>query len=347
MSGLGSDSTDYGTLKDDVEQGVNASISSSARALSERLVLHPNVTEPELIPKQAQAPYEEAPVVGIAVKLISISSLDMASCTFSADFNINVAWKGADKDNGPDIQFYNIVEEVERDQAATKKGDEGWEWFYRVRCRGTFNQMYDLHRFPFDSQDLKIDVRLKSACRLEHLAWGANGEACSCDPRALMDEFMLTDAKVDHCYMPSYKFGKLAGYDPEARLIFTVRRKPDYWVINFGIVSSVLCSMMGCAYGIPVENIGERLGVAMTLVLTMTATKYLMMEKLPSVAYMTYLDWHILICGFLLCVLTVQISLTSLIGHALAKRLEHICLPILATLWLLYHIGAGYMAMKM
>jgi hypothetical protein len=337
---------DYGSVDNDLE--ANDVSSKPPTNLCSRVVLHPTVESEDLIPAECQADYRDAPEVGVAVKVISISALDMANNTFSADFNVNVAWRGAE-DAGPDVQFYNVLEVIEQERSPEeggKKGQDGWDFFYRVRCRATFRQMYDLQRFPYDFQDLRIDVRLKSACKLRPLSWGPNGEACSCDPRALMDEFILTDAKVDHCYMPSYKFGKLAGYDPEAGIILQVKRKPKFWVVNFGIVSSILCSLMACTYAIPVENIGERLGVAFTLVLTMTATKYLMMEKLPSVAYLTYLDWHILFCGMMLFLLTVQLGLTPLLGIALTVRMEHATLPIYAAVWVLYHCVIAWIVLR-
>lgn len=309
----------------------------------------------DAIPTECQKDYVDAQVVGIAVKVISLAELNMAANTFLADFNVNVAWVGGAED-GPEIQFYNMVTEIEREQVPLPqsdskgngkfvcKGKKGlhdgqtqWSWYYRVRVRGIFRQAYQLESFPFDMQDLQVDVRLKSKCRLMPLHWGLNGEAAACDPRALMDEFTLVGAGVDCKYMPSYKFGRLDGYDPEATLVFQVLRKSTFWVVSYGLVASMVCSLVACAYAIPIDDLGERLGVAMTLVLTMSATKYLMLEKLPSVSYFTLLDIHIVICCLSLMFLTVQIGLTTLIGPSEMEAFEQMFLPAVCMLWLGYH----------
>jgi len=316
----------------------------------------PTVSTIDAIPKGCREEFDDTPVVGIAVKVISIADLNMANDTFFADFNVNVAWVGGEED-GPEIQFYNMVTEIERVQVPVPqsdgkgngkfvcKGKKGshdgetqWSWYYRVRYRGVFRQEYKLETFPFDMQDLTVDVRLKSKCRLTPLHWGADGETCSCDPRAVMDEFTLVGAGVESKYMPSHKFGRLEGYDPEATLVFQVLRKSTFWVVSYGLVATMVCSLIACTYAIPVANVGERLGVAMTLVLTMTATKYLMEEKLPSVSYFTLLDIHIWVCCLLLVGLTVQIGFTRLVGAQRMDDFETWFLPATCITWVGYHV---------
>jgi len=332
---------EYGALASAADRRFSADLEANKSHLAFATQEHPDVKTIEEIPKQCQGPYETAMEVGIACKVISISNVDLAAGTFMADININVAWKGKTKDDGPAIQLYNVVELSEQERSpeeGAKKGSKGWDWFYRVRCRGTFRQEYFLHHFPFDQQRLSVNVRLKKQVRLTKLAWGFSGEACSCDPRAMTDEFALEAAYVRHRYMPSYKFGDLDGYDPEAALIFTVKRRPLFWVVSYGLVASFVCSMMGCCYAIPASDIADRLGVALTLFLTMTATKFLMAEKLPSVSYFTLLDIHVVICGLLLMSLTVQLSCTPLLGVYHMERVEQWMLPTIAVIWLVYHV---------
>lgn len=344
----------YGSLGGVVFDGTTADV-EAAEVGSFTTSGDPTVSTIDAIPKGCRGDFAEAPVVGIAVKVISISDLNMAGNTFLADFNVNVAWVGG-KEDGPEIQFYNIVTEIEREQVPVPQSDEKgsgkfvckgkkgshdgetqWSWYYRVRCRGVFRQEYKLESFPFDMQDLKVDVRLKSRCRLVPLHWGSNGEACACDPRALMDEFTLVGAGVDSKYLPSYKFGRLDGYDPEATIVFQVLRKSTFWVVSYGLVASMVCTLMACTYAIPIDNIGERLGVAMTLVLTMTATKYLMQERLPTVSYLTLLDIHIVICCLLLMVITVQIGFTTIVGTREMEAIETWLLPAIGIAWFGYH----------
>eukprot|EP00747_Dinoflagellata_sp_TGD_P182491 gnl/TRDRNA2_/TRDRNA2_36762_c0_seq1.p1 gnl/TRDRNA2_/TRDRNA2_36762_c0~~gnl/TRDRNA2_/TRDRNA2_36762_c0_seq1.p1 ORF type:complete len:383 (-),score=49.99 gnl/TRDRNA2_/TRDRNA2_36762_c0_seq1:70-1218(-) len=309
------------------------------QSLAETVQAHPPVVRVEDMPEEHRRKYAEVSEVGIAMKIVSISNVDMAQDSFDACFNIIVAWKG-EKEDGPELHIYNAQLGIEMEKQDIKSGSKGWDWFYRVRVQGTFRQEYVLNMFPFDHQHLNITVRFNSKCKLVHVPWSPSGEACTCDPRCLMDDYILTDFKVLHRYFPHYQFTELAGYDPEASLILTIGRKSFYWVVNYGGTSTLTASLMATAYSIPVENVGERLGVATTLVLTMLATKFLMMEKLPSVAYFTILDKHMNVSLFFLCFLTGQMGLTGVFGVPLTRRIEHAFLPTVGIVWLVYHVIA-------
>lgn len=288
------------------------------------------------IPVGCRKPYENAPEVGVAVKVIAITDLDMSGHSFSVDFNLNVAWKG-EKDNMPEVQFYNILESQEHEQADTKAGDAGFDWYYRIRCRASFRQNFAIRDFPFDTQALTVQVRMKKPCMLVHLPWDLSGRACSCDPRCLMDEFVLTQAQVVPTYLPSLKFGKLAGYDPEAHIVFSVARKPMYWVINYGLITSVLASFSFLAFALPVGDISDRLGIGFTLNLTVVASYYLMSDKLPCAAYFNALEKHILTCMAVTMFVLVENASPKLLGEPCVAWFESSILPVLLVLWLVYH----------
>merc|ERR1719362_2424892 len=148
----------------------------------------------------------------------------MANHTFDADFNLNIAWKG-EADDKPEIQLYNMREEQQdKEEGDIKKGQAGFDYYYRIHVKATFRQHFKLQSFPFDMQELTVRVRLKTECTLVHLPWGPTGDAASCDPDAFQEDFKLKRAEVRPSYLPSYKFGKLGGYDPEAQIVFIVKR---------------------------------------------------------------------------------------------------------------------------
>lgn len=294
--------------------------------------------------------YANVPEVGVAVKMISIYKLDMSAGSFDARFNLNIAWKGdkGDTKSRPEAEIYNAMPGLILVEGDTKEGCEGWDWFYRIRVSGSFRQDYHLRRFPFDHQDLGINVRMKKVCKLVNLPWGPNGEACSCDPRCLMEEYVLTGFRVRNKYMPSHKFGHLEGYDPEVSLVFIVGRKSLFWFMNYGLLSSAITSLMCTAYAIPHTEIGDRLGVATTLLLTLIAMKLLMMDKLPVVSYFTLLDYHMAVCICVLALMTADVSLPSVVEggeHAIIEA-EDEWLKIVASVWVVYNVIALVSALK-
>jgi len=294
------------------------------------------------IPEKAKKDYADVLEVGVAAKILSIGKMDLAEGTFYADLNVNVAWKGGTAEDGPVIQIYNQMEldEERSPEEGAKKGAEGWTWFYRIRYRGVFRQTYDLRRFPFDIQTMQIDVRLKSACRLTHLAWNLDGSAINCDPRAVSEEFWLLKSAVEPAYLPSFKFGKLGGYDPEARIKLIVKRKPAFWATSYGLLNSFVCTLMFATFAIPADTVDGRIGAAFTLVLTMTATKYLMMEKLPPISYHTLLDNHIYVCSFFLFGLTAWIGMWPILGQDDFEKHENTVLFWSLIVWVVWHLFA-------
>jgi len=298
-----------------------------------QVVVH-NVAD---IPDQCKSKYDDAPEVGIAIKVIAIGGLDLAGHSFSADFNLNVAWKG-NKDEVPEIQFYNLLESQQKEKGKVKKGAAGFDWYYRLRCCGVFRQTFMIRDFPFDTQELMVQVRMKKECELVHVPWDLDGKACSCDPRCLMDEFVLVEAKLRSVYLPSLKFGELAGYDPESQVVFTVNRKPFYWIVNYGLLTSILSSMAFLVYALPLNQIHERLSIGFTLNLTVVASYYLMGDKLPSAPYFTLMEVHMIICMALTFVVLLESASPALLGESFVGWFEGYILPILVMLWILYHV---------
>eukprot|EP00415_Alexandrium_ostenfeldii_P000372 UN0372 len=266
----------------------------------------------------------------------------MANNTFQADFNLNIAWKGEERgkeEDKPVVQIYNLCESADdAEESEVKKGGAGFDWYYRLRVKGTLRQHYDLHAFPFDQQNLCVRVRMKSECTLVPLPWGPTGDAFSVDQDAFEDDFELKSAKVEHMYMPSFKFGKLGGYDPEAVIVFSVIRNYEYWVYNYGCLMSLVCTFSFAVFALPVSDLGDRLGIGFTLNLTVVATFYLMQDKLPPVSYYTELERHMVVCiGFTMAVMVINLS-EALVSVGLMERLEWLIIAALVFFWTGYHV---------
>jgi len=301
----------------------------------------------EDMPEKVKREFEEAPEVGVSAKVIRISHVDMASDTFMADFNVNVAWRGhKGLREKLDVQMYNAMELDHEDVSDVKEGDAGFDFYYRIHIKGTFWQKYDLTNFPLDSQELTVRVRLKSTYRLIHLPWGPGGTACSCDPGAFNDEYELELVDVHNSYWPSYKFGKLAGYDPEAHVIFSVNRNSGYWIKNYGAFMSLVASFSFAAFAIQRDDVSGRLGIGFTLNLTVVATFYLMQDKFPAEGYWTLLEKHMLTCiAFTMLVMVIIIlsavfgdDFLAMLGEDFMATLEVAVFWVLVVSWLCYHV---------
>lgn len=295
------------------------------------------VSSVDQIPEEFRKKYVNAPQVGIALKVISISHLDMADNTFMADYNLNIAWIG-EAGQKPEVQIYNQMEGEDPEESEVKKGQGGFDHYYRIRVKGKYRQQYNLRAFPFDEQKLTVRVRIKTECTLVDLPWGPDGSAASCDPGAIDEEFNLVKAGVEHTYLPSYKFGKLAGYDPEALVVFHMRRIPDFWVHSYGMLMSAVSTFCFAAFALPIGDIGDRLGIGFTLNLTVVATFYLMQDKLPSVSYWTELSRHMITCIAFTMAVMVFNCMPVLLREKDIEKIDQYIISLLVAAWVGYHV---------
>lgn len=72
--------------------------------------------------------------------------------------------------------------------------------------------------------------------------------------------------------------------------------------IVVGLLFRVAQVLVFTAYGVQRDNIGDRMAINLTLVLTAVAFKYVVKEEIPNVPYLTILDKYILIGFFMMCV---------------------------------------------
>ena len=91
---------------------------------------------------------------------------------------------------------------------------------------------------------------------------------------------------------------------PELSISSVVTRRLGYWwwnvIIPIFLISSTTCA----AFAVPAEDVADRCSVTLTILLTTVAYKYVVVEKLPEISYLTVLDCYIM------AMLGFQIALT-------------------------------------
>merc|ERR1711865_134827 len=88
-------------------------------------------------------------------------------------------------------------------------------------------------------------------------------------------------------------------------------RRYDYYLWNV-MVPQFLITMLGVTvYGIPIDDVADRMSVTLALVLTAVAFKFTVTENLPQVSYLTYLDYFTLMNMLFLVVLGLENLIAS------------------------------------
>jgi hypothetical protein len=97
-------------------------------------------------------------------------------------------------------------------------------------------------------------------------------------------------------YVPVFAVGKILQYDSVALAQVTVTRRHENYMYRTGAVAGVLPLI--ALFSHSVENLGDKLGINITLLLTLATVLFSQGDALPKVPYLTYvaLRMHALSC---------------------------------------------------
>ena len=204
----------------------------------------------------------------------------------------------------PRLMLTNMVKETKMRQFyIIKENADGppivrFNWF----VTGTFQHTFELKDFPFDEQDLTIELKTRYSCTNE---------------RTPVKLIKLEDAKVistlvtknfaqkeEYILYPGINFetGVSDADESSERKVFSllkmklrVKRMYFYWISNVILPMGIVTSTLFSTYALPPEETNDRLSASLTILLAMVAFKNFTAEKLPKIAYLSLLDWYILL----------------------------------------------------
>ena len=243
---------------------------------------------------------------------INVTDIDAAQQTFTADFLLWATFKTL----VPDVSEADSLEEVDSleslriypfdvqfitphppEELSTKflVNRHTGEVFSKCNWLVTSNQPLDLHAFPFDVQTLNIRFRVRGNI----LPW--DKEVSTCQELATPPSpFTLRMTRIaqqwthvgslnNACFEVSHK--NEIDKRVELGVKVMLRRAAEHYVINyFGMNAAVMIVNVMTPF-IPHNDIGDRFGYLVTLLLAVFAFKSLVTDKIPALPYNTTLDW--------------------------------------------------------
>lgn len=184
---------------------------------------------------------------------------------------------------------------------------------YAYDLDGTFSETLELAWFPFDRQQMSVKLHLGRSPREVHLE--PLGQRKLKGPlqnrkETWSHEFFERGFLEDNIW--TVVRSKNAANGLKGRAIWVSREKSEegetvdvsvllrrrslYYVWNIYLPMFLLTLMTGANLVIPVCEVADRLSVNLTLILTAVAYKFIAAQDLPNVAYLTFLDTHVLVC---------------------------------------------------
>jgi hypothetical protein len=96
---------------------------------------------------------------------------------------------------------------------------------------------------------------------------------------------------------------------PTFSMTLQVTRRPEYYLTNVALPIAVFSGLAFTAFSIPPAEVADRLGVALTLLLSLAAYKFAVTSMIPQVSYQTLLDRYVLDNFLLLAAVALTVGL--------------------------------------
>jgi neurotransmitter-gated ion-channel len=202
----------------------------------------------------------------------------------------------------PNITF---VDEIE---APTKENEEltllpGGTVEYKQKFNVTLENRYDLRRFPFDRQTLRIE--------LESFDWTAKQLELTEGPDLVgfSERFEIPEwrAVAVDSYIKEQPEERDRGPFSELVVTLDVDRESGFYVWKILVPLVLLVGISWSVFWMSGESLAARIAISFTGILTVVAYQFVINEVLPKIPYFTLWD-TILLLSFVLMALTVAVN---------------------------------------
>mmetsp|Transcript_28419 Transcript_28419/g.58147 ORF Transcript_28419/g.58147 Transcript_28419/m.58147 type:complete len:510 (+) Transcript_28419:80-1609(+) len=214
------------------------------------------------------------------------------------------------------IGVLDIVEHVCDEEKSMRLmfRDGKYEMVFTMIFHVVLPETFELHRFPFDDQDLSVVITLHHPEPLtKFLADPDNPSLFAEKGFRFQSEFHVSFKNQIRAevYSSDPSESIAASVYPRMKFTLNLRRRPEYVLVNIVLPMLVLTSLTSISIGFrtidgPRMDTADRLSVTLTLLLTAVAFKLVMASEMPQVSYLTTLDKYLLGCNLWILVAALE-----------------------------------------
>ena len=209
----------------------------------------------------------------------------------------------------------------------------------------------DLEEFPFDVEDLTVNVRLTHDISEAYFVKFADEE------RYPIVEMRDADVSLSE-YFPypeiPYNFKltkKRARGEDRSTILLQINmvRSQKYYFFNIISIMLLLSTSMVCSWSMDPAGLdvqGSRVNYDLNLILAAIAFKFVLSGMLPQVSYMTTLDAYVFACFLILFFVMFWHSLQGAFPRLSEEDVDRWSLAIAMIIWFLVNVRFGVYAVK-
>lgn len=221
---------------------------------------------------------------------------------------------------------------------------------FRMSGSGTFRESYELHRFPFDAQDLSITItsmidapseqkqKRRSLRRRSKRPSLQHSDSHNADMVMQVSVRLVRNTNASYQSvlpvadsLPEWTLGShMRAYEgvtsptrsssgvsyPTLSMAIKATRKPQYFVWNVVFPQFLFVLLCFPCLLLPQEALVDRFSIILALLLASVTYQASMAEHLPKMSYLTWIDTYNVLCVTTMAALGIE----STIVYQLAKR---------------------------
>lgn len=260
----------------------------------------------------------EANQVVVGAYVENIQDLDLQSNSFMADIYVWMRWLDPALEPYSSIEIMNPYESWA--MTATPLTEEpipqpDGSLYYSYRYQGPFSAKFQLSKFPFGEQLLRIQLE-DQIFEADHVQYVLDKNPIAIDPELTLPGYDIGTPSIDVRDVPySSSFGDFSSSanDAYSRITITVPVTHPFLATALKVLLPILLVVVTASliFQIPPGLIEARIGLGITALLTLVAMQWSALSELPDGGYLVMLDiLYILSFVFVLTTL-IQSLMTS------------------------------------
>lgn len=247
--------------------------------------------------------------IKVSVDALQVSQIQDHDEKFDAEFYLYFSWKdprlafdarkeGRDRKIVPIEDIWSPEPDLldDRDEnvcgGRTAQVHADGTVLYHQHHRATISTNFDLHEFPLDRHTLEIKVESPSF-DVKQLVYAAGDVELSAGQRIMPNGWRLIGNQT---LIRTKSYAAIGESYSQFVLKLNVQRDPHFyfWAIVLPLLPIVVTSW--CVFWMSPDEFGAQAGVGITTMLTVVAYKVSIDSSLPPLAYMTRMDFFLLVC---------------------------------------------------
>lgn len=268
-------------------------------------------------PKQLLADLPQKTHVAVGVAFRGLYNVDEKNGTWDADYYLYERW-------APTPGFFPQTEVVNEINRQSSQFDEtilrDGQCVRSRRIHSTLHARFDLKRFPFDEQQLTLELA-DAEFDASDLSYDPQPVHLTLDDEAQRELVAWSVVRGPSFALSERVFSPRPGAPTYPRAVVSIRarRLVGFYLTRFFLPLLLILGVAMSVFWIHPEDLGSQVGIGVTCLLAVIAFQFAQASSLPAVAYLTFADRVYAICSFAISLAMIE----SIWGNSLARRGLH------------------------